>query len=379
MSITVVIIAFVVAIMLVAIFSLRFIARGRSLLAASTLLVVSDLAAGLYITTFDSWLYQRDEPLRIMVMATIIYLMAQLLMAIFIFIRALAHAVWRRMLAVPYDEDRRSALRRSLYPAAGLAAGLYGGLYERTAQVERHYDIAAPGFAGPGVEGLTVAQLSDIHLGLFFSVDDLRALLEQVRRAQPDILVLTGDVLDDVSQNAAAAQVLDEYAGAFPRGMYYIVGNHEYYRGIDEVKRLLAGTHVRTLYNAGCRVDDLPLYIAGTEYAFTHDKAQFARARAEFTRAALAQVEPDKTILLAHHPEFIDDAAVAGVPLTLTGHTHGGQFGFFGLPLFPGFKYTRGMVNIGDSVGYVHSGNGSWFPFRLGCPPEIAYFTLRGK
>ena len=59
-----------------------------------------------------------------------------------------------------------------------------------------------------------------------------------------------------------------------------------------------------------------------------------------------------------------------------TKNTHGSQFGILGLPLFPVFKYTRGMVRIGDSYGYVHTGNGSWFPLRIGCPPEIACFRL---
>ena len=63
--------------------------------------------------------------------------------------------------------------------------------------------------------------------------------------------------------------------------------------------------------------------------------------------------------------------------LTLSSHTHGGQFGILGLPLFPVFKYTRGMVQKGESYGYVHCGNGSWFPCRIGCPPKIAYFNLR--
>ena len=83
--------------------------------------------------------------------------------------------------------------------------------------------------------------------------------------------------------------------------------------------------------------------------------------------------------MLAHHPEFIDDGAERNFALTLTGHTHGSQIGIFGVPLLPVFKYTRGVVKIGDSFGYVHVGNGSWFPFRLGCPPEIAYFTLKTK
>ena len=118
-------------------------------------------------------------------------------------------------------------------------------------------------------------------------------------------------------------------------------------------------------------------WVAGVAYAFARGETAFRQERQEYLTEALQEV-PDtgRTLLLAHHPEFIDDAAGVGIPLTLTGHTHGGQFGLFGMPLLPGFKYTRGMVHIGSSYGYVHSGNGSWFPMRIGCPPEIAYFTL---
>ena len=115
----------------------------------------------------------------------------------------------------------------------------------------------------------------------------------------------------------------------------------------------------------------------------TNDKDReklFAEARKNFVDAAIKNVPDDAIkILLAHHPEFIDDGAERNFALTLTGHTHGSQFGFFGVPLFPVFKYTRGVVKLGDSFGYVHVGNGSWFPFRFGCPPEIAYFTLKTK
>ena len=82
-------------------------------------------------------------------------------------------------------------------------------------------------------------------------------------------------------------------------------------------------------------------------------------------------------ILLGHHPEAIDNAASHGAALALTGHTHGCQFGIFGRAALPFFKYNRGIVHVGSTLGYVHSGNGSWFPYRIGCPPEIAYFTLR--
>ena len=85
-------------------------------------------------------------------------------------------------------------------------------------------------------------------------------------------------------------------------------------------------------------------------------------------------------VLLAHHPDFFDGAAEYGVDLALAGHTHGGQIGAFGVSLAPPvFKYMRGVYRVGQTLGYVHSGNGSWFPYRLGCPPEIAVFVLKRK
>ena len=108
------------------------------------------------------------------------------------------------------------------------------------------------------------------------------------------------------------------------------------------------------------------------------DRPHFEAQRKNYMQQAMKNLPADvPAILLAHHPECIDDGAANDIALTLTGHTHGSQFGFLGQPLFPVFKYTRGIVKIGDSYGYVHRGNGSWFPFRLGCPPEIAYFTLK--
>ena len=120
------------------------------------------------------------------------------------------------------------------------------------------------------------------------------------------------------------------------------------------------------------------LYLAGADYPV--DRAHFDEMRRAHAEKAMARVPVGAPfILLGHHPEFIDDGAAHGAALTLTGHTHGSQFGILGLPLFPVFKYTRGMVKVGDSTGYVHSGNGSWFPLRIGCPPEIAFFRLEPK
>jgi cytidyltransferase-like protein len=126
-------------------------------------------------------------------------------------------------------------------------------------------------------------------------------------------------------------------------------------------------------------LDELWLLVSPNNPLKPADMLTPEEQRLEAVRKAVKDIPQEElvnTILLAHHPEYIDNGAELGIPLTLTGHTHGGQVGIFGLPLIPVYKYNRGFVKLGASLGYVHSGNGSWLPLRIGCPPEIAYFRL---
>lgn len=293
----------------------------------------------------------------------------------------LVRALCRRLLAAPEDAERRRLLAAAgLYPAVSLGTALYGNLYERTATVEHRYDVP---IAAGALSSYTVAQLSDVHLGMFFSLEKLRALLERVAAASPDALLLTGDIFDHPAWTREAVAIIGSFTASFPDGIWYCHGNHEHLRGIGLVEEALASSDIHLLKNsAQCvRKGDVPLYFAGVDYPMEGQRkgeTAFLQEKAELTAKALEHVpENAVTVLLAHHPEFIDDAVEYGVRLVLTGHTHGSQFGIFGLPLFPVFKYTRGFVEKGRTTGYVHVGNGSWFPYRLGCPPEIAYFTLR--
>ena len=277
---------------------------------------------------------------------------------------------------VPFDPSRRHLLGNfALYPLAAAAVPVYGAAYERNTLAIREFTIPVKGNFTP----YRIAQISDVHLGPFFSLEDLTELLEKSAAVKADALVITGDLFDDEGQNEEAAGIVDKYVPRFPDGIYFCWGNHEYYRNIPKIRQYLSRTSVKVLRNDSvlARKGDTPLYFAGTDYPM--DRAHFDELRDRYAEEALKDI-PDNavTVLLAHHPEFIDNGAAAGVKLTLTGHTHGCQFGLFGVPLFPIFRYTRGMVEHGDSFGYVHSGNGSWFPVRIGCPPEIAVFTLEG-
>ena len=116
---------------------------------------------------------------------------------------------------------------------------------------------------------------------------------------------------------------------------------------------------------------------------------------------ALADVPLDAVkVLLAHHSDFIEQGIAHGIDLTLTGHTHGGQFAIGQTALLPvRYRYMRGFYGAGGALGsieggtvslptrvgdlsplgYVNAGAGSWFPLRVGCPPEITIFTLTGN
>ena len=284
--------------------------------------------------------------------------------------------IWQLVMNVPVDNERRQFLRVAmLYPVAAIGLSSYGSLVERKSTVIREYDIPVEG----EFPAYKVAQISDVHLGPFFDLDDLDELLAKTADCGADLLAVTGDIFDDEKQNEQAVKLLGRYTERFPDGIFFCWGNHEYYRHPSRIAEYLRQTPVNLLVNESMKVRDgnRPLYLAGVDYPM--NRPRFDELRDEYSEAALADIPASAvTILLAHHPEFIDNARAAKVTLTLTGHTHGGQFGIGGVPLIPVFKYNRGMVEKDGSFGYVHCGNGSWFPLRLGCPPEIACFTLTG-
>lgn len=368
----------VLALLALSVYFLRYLAEGRRLRAARIALVLFELGSvgGLFFLfsthRTDGWAGLVTLPIILLLVAQMIVLaLVAVVVSVRFFLRTLENA--------PYDAERRRVLKNAaFYPAAGVLLSSYGAFIERKHTVRRDYTIPVPNLP-PEADGMVIAQISDVHLGMFFSVEDFDALLTEAAAGGADLLAVTGDVFDDERLNERAAKVLAAHAGDFRDGIWYCIGNHEYYHdGRPIVDRMAGEGAVHVVLNSASRVAGRgALYIAGVDYPFARGDGFYTQKEAYFT-AAMADVSRDAvTVLLAHHPEFIDDAAAhGGVPLTLTGHTHGSQFGILGLPLFPVFKYTRGMVRIGDSYGYVHTGNGSWFPLRIGCPPEIAYFRL---
>lgn len=352
------------------------------------LFALADLA--IIVVIIGGWLIRSQVPEGFIAFfgnCATIFIMTQLICGVLIICAVVVRFIWRKFNPPEeFDPARRRALVHGMiYPLMSLAISLYGNRVEKNREVENFYDVPVKDLP-TDLEGFRLAQISDVHLGAYYSLERLEALLQRIADSKPDLLAITGDIFDDVQMNAAAIKLVDSFTDKFKFGIYYCHGNHEHFRGIRTIETELAKTGIHWLVNRSENVTG-KLYILGVNYPSRapiitssdkeHDK-DFAETRNEFMHRALKGVPDDAIkILLAHHPEFIDDGAARHCVLTLTGHTHGSQFGIFGVPLFPVFKYTRGLVKTGDSLGYVHVGNGSWFPFRIGCPPEIAYFTLR--
>ncbi len=315
-----------------------------------------------------------------------VFLQSQLICGILVILIWIGRAIYRKFhKPTAFSAERRRALRWGLFaPIMALAVSLYGNRIERMQIVDHRFDIPIKKLP-PELEGFTVAQISDVHLGAYFSLERLEKLLQRIANEKPDALAITGDIFDNVSMNDKAIQIVNNFCDKFKHGIFYIHGNHEHFRGIARIEAALAQTNIHMLINRAENVTS-NLYMVGVDYppaapvmksgGRAEADEHFYRQKREYLARALENVPfGSVAILLAHHPEFFDDAINKKIPLTLTGHTHGTQI--WGLHLLNFFKYSRGMYQVDDSYLYVNVGVGSWFPMRLGCSPEISWFTLR--
>ena len=376
-------------ILFLGIISVNFLWTGENKARVSKILIRVNLL--IIIIIFGGFIFRKFVPnsvTEVFGSFATVFLLTQLICGVFVVIALGVRALYRKFYKhTPYNDDRRRALKYGLiYPLMGLAVSLYGNRIERMKIVDNFFDIPIKNLPQE-LDGFTIAQISDVHLGAYFSLERLEQLLERISIAKPDILAITGDIFDDVNLNDAAIELVDSYCDKFKYGIYYCHGNHEHFRGIKHISEQLSKTKIHWLVNESVNVIS-NLYIAGVDYPPAapvmksggrgqSDEIFYTQMKG-YLEDALKDIPYNaNVILLAHHPEFFDYAVPKNIPLTLTGHTHGAQV--WGLHLLEVFKYTRGMYKKDNCYCYVHSGCGSWFCFRFLTPPEVAYFNLINK
>ncbi len=263
-------------------------------------------------------------------------------------------------------------------PAVPLVISAYGVLGgDHYIGLNRH-TLAFPQLPR-ALAGFRIAQISDTHIGPFFGMDKLDRVLNMIKQEAPQLLVITGDLVDDLDLLAPTMDRLTAFQPLLPYGIFFCWGNHEYFRDIGRIRWALANSPVTVLENKNQPVVN-NLYLAGVDYPWGRNKADVADVRKRYFSQAVQGIPAGAfPVLLAHHPDFFDNAFAGGIPFSLAGHTHGGQVNVFGKSLLPvEYKYMRGLYRQGDSCGYVSVGAGHWLPLRLGCPAEVSVFTLTG-
>ena len=267
-------------------------------------------------------------------------------------------------------------MKRKIWWTLAAAVLLGWLLWANRALVATEY-IIEDGKIPPGFSGYRIAQISDLHNSEFGGNNE--KLLSLLKETQPDIILLTGDLVDSRRTDIQTALAFAEEAVKIAP-CYYATGNHE--SRIPEYSRLEEGLRqlgVAVLRNEGVLLEweGDSVLLAGVD-----DPAFSASAMAQALEELSA--ETHYTILLSHRPEYFGDYVQAGIELVFSGHVHGGQVR---LPLVGGLvspepglfpKYDAGVFTEGNTTMVVSRGIGnSILPLRINNRPEIVVAELR--
>lgn len=285
---------------------------------------------------------------------------------------------------------RRRFLQGAALLAGTVALGVgYGRLVEpRWLDVE-HVVIPAPGLP-PHLEGKRFAQLSDLHLGDYFTPEQLLQSVEQVNRLGVDWLVLTGDYATPLKRSQitleSAAEGMVEPLRKAQAPVYAAIGNHDLWEDVDTITRYLDLAGATLLRNSGVQLES-GLWLGAVDDVWS--------GRPDLA-AALRDARADSVnVLLAHEPDYFETVVAHDAPVVaqLSGHSHGGQVRLPSLtrragghysyaPVLPeyGRLHPIGLHRRGDRMVYTNRGLGCWpIPFRYNCRPEITVYELQHK
>ncbi|MBS1969846.1 MAG: metallophosphoesterase [Bdellovibrionales bacterium] len=225
------------------------------------------------------------------------------------------------------------------------------------------------------LEGLRILHITDLHISRSLPTRFVEKLVALSKKNPADLVVFTGDILDDIpARYAADIALLKDIPSK--HGSFYVPGNHEYYWQGTQTIGAFRNIGFNVLLNEArsLQFGNAELQICGIPDPAAHG---FQLEGPDFEKLARALHPSAFKILLSHQPTLADQAAPLGIQLQLSGHTHGGQF--FPWNLLIGFfqKYGKGLYHIQNLQLYVNQGTGYWGPsLRLGTYCELAEIRL---
>ncbi|MDJ0764774.1 MAG: metallophosphoesterase [Myxococcota bacterium] len=229
----------------------------------------------------------------------------------------------------------------------------------------------------PELSGFTIAQITDLHIGPILDNRWLKDVVDRVNRLQPDMIAITGDLVDG-SVDRLKDQVAPLRDLSAPSGTYFVTGNHEYYSGASDWVAAIKKMGISVLQNERVSIGrgEKSFDLAGIDDASA--RRTTSTARENLARALKGRDRRQELILLAHNPRVMYDAGGKGIGLVLCGHTHAGQIWPFVYFVGIGHPYTRGLhAHDPQTQVYVNQGTGFWGPpMRLGTHSEITHITL---
>lgn len=274
--------------------------------------------------------------------------------------------------------DRRPSLRlRYAVVACGALLSAVGVNQAVQVPEVRRVELAIRDLPA-GLDGFRMVQLTDLHISRLMHEDWVRAVVERSNALRPDLVVITGDLIDG-SPQARARDVRPLADLAARHGVIASLGNHEYYFGAGRWTREFEGLGMRVLANRHAVVEHggARLTVAGVTDRVA---PRFGMEGPDTRRALLDAPAGAPVVLLSHQPIGVAANAGSGIEIQLSGHTHGGMIrGVDQVVKRANGGYVSGMYRIGGMQLYVSNGSGLWngFPIRLGVPAEITEFILR--
>jgi predicted MPP superfamily phosphohydrolase len=266
--------------------------------------------------------------------------------------------------------SRRAVLKTLAASAVGAsgAAGVYGYAHERHALGVTRADVAVDGLP-PSLTGLRIGLMTDVHRSSTVPHEDVAHAVTTLTAERPDLIILGGDYVSfrDRDFVGPAAEALAPLSA--PYGVFGILGNHD---DDHAVPAALAKNGVEMLRDVRTRVTirNEPVDFVGIRF-WTKRQQDIA----DLTRDSVPM-----TVLLAHDPRRLTEAAALRVPLVLSGHTHGGQvvLPVFGAVAAHKFPVVAGIGRRDRTTMFVSRGVGTLYvPIRINCPPEVAVLTLQ--
>lgn len=234
----------------------------------------------------------------------------------------------------------------------------------------------------PEFAGYKIAMVSDLHVGEFSRMSRLRQFARTAQAQDPDLFVVCGDITDDdphyLTKFLKSLEVLDPYLPAVG-----VLGNHDVYANPEKTLNILQDSRLQMLVNEGMEIKkgNASIWLAGVGDQGARRFGKWGSVAPDFDKALAGRPANAPVVLLAHQPQGFLEAIPRKVDLTLSGHTHGGQFGFRSLnwslaKLF--MKFHMGHFQEGESQLYVTVGTGHWvLPVRFGLSPEVTLIELQ--